>query len=292
MKYYELTILDLPVVTMAHAFETDKNETWTAGYGENGIEISYIDKGRIAFYDEAWNLICSYSENDVFSTCISKYNVSPEHEAHRHLTFAFMAQEVNEVQTDEEVLEIASRLAGHRGTKAIIPQKFEKSDSAFVSAKIKQIIDTFYSGDVFKDIKNSAYLLELLSYSTSRCVEMAQHQISKGVSNFVYCKKAVEYIAEHIQEPISVEAVANCLNVSYAHLSRMFKKQTKMTLVEYINREKVKRMEDMLRSKKLSVSEVSQGVGIQDAKYAARLFKKYTGLTMGAYVKLHLKKLQ
>ena len=56
-----------------------------------------------------------------------------------------------------------------------------------------------------------------------------------------------------------------------------------MTIVEYINREKLKLVKDQITTMKVTLEEAGAEVGITDVKYLSRLFKKYNGITAMEY---------
>ena len=289
MKYIMMSFEALPEIVFAHCYETDKKNTWKLLPEEGIVEITAIKKGTLKLYDPQSHQAKIQNEGSV-STIIHKlYIASTDSDYHRHFTFAIKASGVKSDLSAIDVIEYVTKSTEQTKMIAIMHDEFDRSDTEYVSNTISKIIDTFNSRDAFSNIKLIAEVTSLLSFATSRCYKsaLAETASQSGISNISYCRKAFEYVQEHITSPIAVEDIASSLNISYAHLSRIFKKHTNMTLIEYINREKVKKMEEFLWRKKLTSVELAQGVGITDEKYALRLFKKYTGLTVGAYTKLH-----
>ena len=289
MNYVMLCFDKLPEVAFAHCYETDKKNTWKITQEDGIVEISAIRKGKLKLFDPQNKRVIIQEEGSVTTIVHRLYIVSTDSDYHRHLTFAIKASSVKTDLSAMDVIEFVTNMSDQNQMIAIIPDEFDASDSEYVSNAISRIIDTFNSRDAFSSVKLMAEIMDVLSFATARSYKsaLAQTESQSGASNFSYCKKVFEYVAGHITSPIAVEDIALSLNIGYAHLSRIFKKQTNMTLIEYINREKVKKMEEFLWRKKLSSIELAQSVGIADEKYALRLFKKYTGLTVGAYTKLH-----
>ena len=291
MKYILISFDNLPQIVFAHCYETDKKNTWKIIPDDDDmiVEITAIKKGKLKLYDPQNNCVIVQNEGSVSTIVHRLYITSTDSDYHRHFTFAIRASAIKCDLSAMDVIEYVTNSTDQSKMIAIMPDEFDRSDTEYVSNTISKIIDTFNSRDVFSNIKLIAEVTSLLSFATSRCYKSALTETASqsGISNISYCRKAFEYVQEHITLPIAVEDIASSLNISYAHLSRIFKKQTNMTLIEYINREKVKKMEEFLWRKKLSSAELAQSVGITDEKYALRLFKKYTGLTVGAYTKLH-----
>ncbi len=291
MEFIMLTFTEIPLVRFAHLYETHQPDKYDILPHSQFVEITLVEKGSISMRNNNTGVIRTYSEGDIYSTPHLDYSVETTSNFHRHITFAMTPTTVSGIMSAKEVLDITESSLNKEYVYAILPFMFNNADTASIALKIKKIVDSFNGSEAFKSVHCSAMLMEILSIATSKSIEMAQQEVL-GIRKFnhpVYCQQAMQYINAHVSEPINVEAIAESMNVSYGHLSRLFKKQTGLTLIEYINKEKVRRMEELLWSKRLSVSEVAQGVGIADEKYASRLFHKYTGLTIGSYIKLYRK---
>jgi len=93
----------------------------------------------------------------------------------------------------------------------------------------------------------------------------------------------VEYIQQHLSEPISIETLADhaCLTKSY--LIRSFRKTLGQTPLQYILQKKIQKAQTMLLGSELSVTEVAHAVGFQDTSYFIRLFRKSLGFTPQEY---------
>ena len=90
-----------------------------------------------------------------------------------------------------------------------------------------------------------------------------------------------KYIAEHVEEEISLGEAANrcCLNKTY--FCSLFKKEVGETYNEYCERIKMERARVLLLSNHLKVYEIGLKVGIPNESYFSRRFKKYFGISPG-----------
>lgn len=88
-----------------------------------------------------------------------------------------------------------------------------------------------------------------------------------------------ELVQNHLEEKLTLNDVAIHLNVSKEHLSRVFKKETGMTVLEYIQREKVNYAKMLCQDRSLSIKEVGYRLGFANPSHFNRLFKKYTDMT-------------
>ncbi|MBW4080162.1 response regulator [Paenibacillus sp. S150] len=98
-----------------------------------------------------------------------------------------------------------------------------------------------------------------------------------------YIDKATAYIREHLDRNLSLNLVSRQVHINANYLSEMFRRETGMTYIEFVSREKVERAAAILKETPLKISEVANQVGYQDIKYFTRLFKKHTGMTPSEY---------
>ena len=95
------------------------------------------------------------------------------------------------------------------------------------------------------------------------------------------------YVRRHISEPITTEAMAAALYISRTHLSARFRRETGVTLTEYILKEKTEEAKRRLRYTDKSLSAIASYLGFSSQSHFSRTFRKYTGLTPGEYRQKH-----
>lgn len=94
------------------------------------------------------------------------------------------------------------------------------------------------------------------------------------------------YIHEHIGEQMSIEMLAGVAYLSVTHLGRLFKKKHNMTVVDYIQEQRVMLARELLKDPKLTVSAVAAKTGYNNYSYFTKSFKKITGKTPREYRQL------
>ena len=92
-------------------------------------------------------------------------------------------------------------------------------------------------------------------------------------------KKALLYLNENYARRITLENVAEEIHVTPSYLSMLFKQETGLNLIEYLNRLRIEKSKELIKSGNRKVYEVAYQVGYQDEKYFHMMFKRYTGLT-------------
>jgi two-component system response regulator YesN len=96
-------------------------------------------------------------------------------------------------------------------------------------------------------------------------------------------RKAVRYLKENLQRRVSLEEVAQYCCVSVYHLSHLFKRETGMTVVDFLNKLRVEKAMHFLEATDCTIQEIAYFVGFQDANYFSRTFKKYVKYSPSAY---------
>ena len=114
------------------------------------------------------------------------------------------------------------------------------------------------------------------------CREIREHQ-NRQYSNLVL--NAIHYIEHQYAQDLSIQQIADELNVNTNHLAAAFRKETGSTPGNYIRQTRVKQAARLLSSTDLSIQEISSMVGVPDANYFIKLFKKEYSLTPTQYRK-------
>lgn len=90
------------------------------------------------------------------------------------------------------------------------------------------------------------------------------------------------YIHANLEYDISMGTLADLFHYNEVYLGRLFKKETGMTLKEYINQSRVGRASKLLRSGEKIIA-VAHKVGFNNVTYFNRVFKQHMGKTPSEY---------
>ncbi|MGN0404514.1 MAG: helix-turn-helix domain-containing protein [Bariatricus sp.] len=94
-----------------------------------------------------------------------------------------------------------------------------------------------------------------------------------------FCRKCFQYISRNINNAIRVDKMAEDFGISRQHLCSRFKKETGVSVSQYIQQEKIKEAERMLRFSERAVSEIASILGFSSQSHFQTVFKKVTGET-------------
>ncbi|KPU44411.1 HTH-type transcriptional regulator YesS [Oxobacter pfennigii] len=95
--------------------------------------------------------------------------------------------------------------------------------------------------------------------------------------------RTINYISENYTNDISLESISESVHSSATYLSKIFKRETNVNLIDYLNNARIEESKKMLKDLKLSLAEISARVGIADKNYFCKVFKKFTGMSPGKY---------
>ena len=120
------------------------------------------------------------------------------------------------------------------------------------------------------------------------CTRMRDLSKKQVVSRYVVL--AIDYIRMHVQEPITVEQVANELSVNSSYLSKLFKQEMGKSISEYIRDSKIEIAEHMLRHLDDTSLQIANYLGFSSQSHFIQVFRKQTGMTPEEYRKKHYHK--
>jgi AraC-like DNA-binding protein len=92
-------------------------------------------------------------------------------------------------------------------------------------------------------------------------------------------QEARRVVRAHVEKNLNVTELADLLNVSPEHLCRVFRKETAMTPLAFITRERIRRACDLLLDYTLSCKEICAKLEYDNASHFARTFRRVTGIT-------------
>jgi len=125
---------------------------------------------------------------------------------------------------------------------------------------------------------------------TIRDLKLSHHLQTKLPVQCSVWPQIIEYIHDHISDrQLSRDGIAKHFCLSPQYISRLFKKNTGITLTGYITAERIKHAEDLLHTTNLTVKEIGWECGYNYPSYFIRQFQKYKKVSPREF-RLHLYK--
>lgn len=101
--------------------------------------------------------------------------------------------------------------------------------------------------------------------------------------------KCIDYIYENLHTRITIKTLADYVSLNPSYLSRLFKKETGMTINNYIMEKKTATAENMLLYSEYSPAEIAAILAYPSQSYFSSVFKKKTGLSPLQYRKKYFR---
>lgn len=145
-------------------------------------------------------------------------------------------------------------------------------DCANETALLRKILMNESDGDTKETI---------MSITQRLCLAVGDKKASGGSRTIELVKK---YINQNYADlNLSLNSIADELNVSHTYLSRIFKLQTGEGVLQYINSRRLNEAKHLLSDTNFNIVEIARKVGYANSNTFIRSFKKYNGITPGKY---------
>ncbi|CAH0318865.1 helix-turn-helix domain-containing protein [Pseudomonas mediterranea] len=92
---------------------------------------------------------------------------------------------------------------------------------------------------------------------------------------FARIAAALCHLHAHFTEPLNVETLANCANMSASTFHEHFKRSTLLSPVQYLKRLRLLKAQRLLLSEGMGVAQVAHQVGYQSSSQFSREYKRY-----------------
>lgn len=89
----------------------------------------------------------------------------------------------------------------------------------------------------------------------------------------------INYIEMNYHKGISLEDVANYVNLNSSYLSKLFKEQYNINISTYITNRKMERAKELLENSDMSVLNIAMELSYNESNYFSKVFKKVVGMT-------------
>lgn len=100
-----------------------------------------------------------------------------------------------------------------------------------------------------------------------------------------YVNEALNRIKHNYNDKLSIESIAESLGVSASYLSRKFKETTSQTFLDILNKYRIQKAIELLKTGKYRISEISDITGFSEYKHFCNVFRKYTKMSPTEFAK-------
>jgi transcriptional regulator GlxA family with amidase domain len=100
-------------------------------------------------------------------------------------------------------------------------------------------------------------------------------------------KRVVEFVEQHLADPLTLADLAECAGLSRMHFAAQFRAATGIRPHEYVIRKRVERAQEMLQRTSEPLVEVALSVGFQTQAHFTTVFRRLLDETPGRWRQLH-----
>lgn len=123
----------------------------------------------------------------------------------------------------------------------------------------------------------------------SLLAELASHTKTNrknNLKNEESMNRAKKYIAENLNENISVKKLANTVHMSESHFSRIFKQHTGFSPYDYVLISRLNKAKEYLQKTDMTVTQIAYETGFNSDANFIHFFSINTGLSPNKFRKL------
>ncbi|UOQ50115.1 response regulator [Gracilibacillus caseinilyticus] len=138
--------------------------------------------------------------------------------------------------------------------------------------------------DIIKPLENSLHQVHTKKEMSNYMRKMLQPLLEYHDNHSSKYGKVIQQVKQIIstkyhESSLSLQQIANEINISASYLSNIFSKEMDQTITEYITKSRMEHAKELLKTTDLKTYEIAYKVGYNDSHYFCHTFKKSTGMT-------------
>lgn len=139
--------------------------------------------------------------------------------------------------------------------------------------RIIRVFDEFTNAENYVGTNDSLFMISCLYRLLSLHTASASSRPTKKLSS--YTCTILDYIHRNYAKTLTEKDLASLVNLSTNHMHKVFLADMNTTPINYLNSYRIKRARELLKDTELSISKISESVGISGGDYFCRVFRKY-----------------
>ena len=274
IKQHEIVIPTDPLPVWYYVFHDHNSEEYIAPHWHRGIELSYIERGKIN------DFLINKKHYSSYPGKILVVNTQEIHSIRNFQSDKSLALSI--IFPYEYVIRLYPDIS-HQIIAINEPEKFTNNQKvAYVQLQglLSEFVKLYFIDIPVKYLKQQElidkvlYLL-LANFTQDRA---EQEQISERK---VYAINRLQYITQyvnnHYQEELTLTILANKCNISKEYLARFFKKEMELTIETYINNVRAEHAYSELKNKKKNLTQIAIDSGFSSIRTMNRAFDRLYG---------------
>lgn len=150
-----------------------------------------------------------------------------------------------------------------------------------INSEMNSVFNRLFSAD-------NAFDEYVCYYEIIRLLSLAANEKEQPLSPYI--EQVLRYIKDNYREKISVEDIAKHAHLSSSRLFAAFKKQMSVSPISFLNNYRMSIAAQLLQGTSKPVRQISEEVGIDDAIYFNKIFKKHYQMSPTEYRNCYITK--
>lgn len=152
--------------------------------------------------------------------------------------------------------------------------------------KVWDLTKKLYASLVFKMPLESA--ISWVKQALASYIELVSATRNESLTLGV--EKAVRFAESNYKRSVSLNEAAEYVGLNTNYLSALFKKETGVSWVNFVNNIRIDKAKKLLETSRLRIGDVGDATGFSNPSTFSKVFKKITGLSPLEYRKRHISK--
>jgi AraC family transcriptional regulator len=136
------------------------------------------------------------------------------------------------------------------------------------------------TGRIFGESAATMLAARLLQQHSVRTPKLARDE--NGLSSYTL-RQVLDYVRSNLSQDLSIIDLAQVAGMSPYYFLRLFKKSMHVTPRQYIIQTRIDRAKELLRSRELSIADISLQCGFTNQSHFSNVFRQITDTTPKAY---------
>ena len=289
MLFYEVELTSIPKIKYNCAV-TSFGYRASINPHPNLLELCYIEAGGCICHTSSDTLICEpgYLYPLTFSEKCEMYSEinAPTKMCSIGIEGSFSISYIDsEKLSQDETRALMKRLLA--SNRFLLPKNGISSfSSEWLIPYIKKIITCKTGERIGEETHAISMIFEFMSRITKSCMDTVAFDAKAfPTSAIAYSEMAVSYIIKNYQKKISVTDIAEEFGLTPNYLHAIFKQVKGVTIIEYLTSYRMELAKTYIERFGLRSYEAANLVGIDDAAYFSRVFKKLYGKSINEFKK-------
>lgn len=145
----------------------------------------------------------------------------------------------------------------------------------------REAVELQEDGVCAEDIASIGVILQII-----KCLAELHAPAENSISpTSGFLNHILSYINVHLQEPLSLNQIAEACHISKYHLCHLFKEQINMTIMQYITEQRISMAKSALLETDKSISVIATENGYTNFSHFCSAFRRAEGISPAAYRK-------